>query len=603
MTKAVGKMLRSANRGNECCANRQSGLGLIVVLVLIGLLVGVLVVGLTGDLVRQNDRESRTTDALAKAKEALVGYAANYPDEHAGRVFGYLPCPDTDGSGGEGTTVTTCGSKDVTVIGRLPWKTLELPPLRDGDGECLWYAVSGTFKNNTPTDLMNWDTNGLITIMAPDGANYVSGGSGGAGIPTRRAAAVIFAPGAILPGQDRSLGATNPPSICGGNYNAANYLDADAASTINNATATSTSANALSRYIAAINSIRTATATYTFNDRLAFITPDDIFADRAQKRSDFLPYLSDPNTGMLRAAADCIVQYGKTNLAGILDKRLPWAAPITLSNYGIAGNYDDDAATPRYSGRLPYKADDSAAILSGTNNPTVIPGGILLTASVCPGWSSVQQAFWGNWKDHVFYAVAKAFAPNNPVAAILPDPCTLDECLKVDGATSIAAVLIFAGSKLSGESRNNDANPVYTSADKSNVLNYLEGVNATAIQQNSPTIVSPRQFSRTAGNDSVMCIKADPITGLYVDPTCTATSLCSLNARPPSGLAGYVSGVINNCKVGTKSVLAACQNLANALSNNNCSCKKSANDFISSQCLNGFTNPKCQNAYNALLAC
>ena len=597
----AGKMSRTADRESLYYANQQSGIALIVVLVLVGLLVGVLVVGLTGDLVRQNDRESRTTDALAKAKEALIGYAANYRDEHPGQVFGYLPCPDVDGSAGEGTAQTACGATDATVIGRLPWKTLELPPLRDGDGECLWYAVSGNFKNNPQTGLMNWDTNGLIEIMAPDGTNYAAGGSGTTAVPTRRAAAVIYAAGAILPGQDRSLAATNPPTICGGNYNAANYLDTDTASTINNSTATSATVNARSRYIAALNSSRTAAATDSFNDRLAFITPDDIFADHAQKRSDFLPYLTDPNTGMLRAAADCIVQYGKTNLLGILDKRLPWAAPIALNNYGLASNYDDDAATPRYSGRLPYKTDNSAALLTGTSNPIVLSaGGILLTSSVCPGWSSVQP-FWNNWKDHVFYAVAKAFAPNNPVAAILPDPCILDECLTVDGATGIAAVLIFAGPKLVGESRNNDANPLYTSADKSSALNYLEGVNAVSIQQNNPNRLSPRQFSKIAGNDTVMCINANPITGLYVDPTCsTPVSTCTSNAN---SLAGYKSGNNNNCKVGTKSVLAACQNLANAIGSANCSCKKSANDFISNPCLNGFTNPKCQNAYTALLAC
>ena len=261
---------------------RPSGIALLVLLGLLGLVAALFVAKFAGNLTRQNETGQRTADALAQAKEALVGYAANYPDEHPGRVFGYLPCPDRDGGAGEGTADTACGGTDVTVIGRLPWKTLELPPLRDGDGECLWYAVSGNFKNNPPTGLMNWDTNGLITIMAPDGSNFVAGGSGGATIPTRRAAAVIFAPGAILPGQDRSLSATNPPTTCGGNYNAANYLDTDAASTINNATASSITPNALSRYIAALNSNRTAAATNSFNDRMAFITAADIFAGRAQ---------------------------------------------------------------------------------------------------------------------------------------------------------------------------------------------------------------------------------------------------------------------------------------------------------------------------------
>ncbi len=585
---------------------KPSGVALLAVLGLLGLLAALFVAGFAGNIFRQNQTDQRTADALAQAKAALIGYAANYPDEHPGRVFGYLPCPDRDGGTGEGTADTSCGGTDVTVIGRLPWKTLELPPWRDGDGECLWYAVSGNFKNNPSTSLMGWDTNSLITIMAPDGSNLAAGGSGSTAIPTRRAAAVIFATGAILPGQDRSLAAINPPANCGGNYNAANYLDADSSSLINNATASSTTPNALSKFIAAFNSNRTGAAANTFNDRLAYITPQDIFTNRAQLRSDFLPYLTDPNTGMLRAAADCIVRYGRTNALSPVDKRLPWAAPLAIGNYGTNGNYDDDATLPRYSGRLPYRTDNSAAVLSGTDNATVrTAGNVLLSSSVCPGWSANVAEFWNNWKDHVFYAVAKAFAPNNVVAASLPNPCTADECITVDSATDVAAVLIFAGEKVSGQNRNNDANPAYTSSDKSTVTNYVEGVNATAIQQNTPNIVSPRVFSKTpaGGNDTVMCIRADPVTGLYVDPTCAATSVCSTDARPPSGLAGYRSGNVNNCNAGSNKVLPACQTLADRIGTNNCSCKKAAKDFISKKCLGGFTDPKCQAADTTLTTC
>lgn len=591
--------IRHASRATA--SQRPSGVALLALLGLLALIAALFVAGLAGNLSRENETSQRTTDALAQAKEALIGYAANYPDEHPGRVFGYLPCPDRDGGTGEGTADTTCGSTDVTVIGRLPWKTLELPPLRDGDGECLWYAVSGNFKNNPPTALMNWDTNGLIAVMTPDGSNFAAGGSGSTAIPTRRAVAVIFAPGAILPGQDRSLAATNPPSTCGGNYNPANYLDTDTASAINNATASSTTANALSRYIAAFNSNRTAAATNSFNDRLVFITPDKIFGDRAQKRADFLPYLTDPNTGMLRAAADCIVRYGQTNALSPADKRLPWAAPLALGNYGITGSYDDDATLPHYSGRLPYLTDNSAASLPA-NTTVQAAGNVLLSISFCPGWSSNVAEFWDNWKDHVFYAVAKAFAPNNLVVASLPNPCTADECITVDSATDVAAVLIFAGQKVAGQSRNNDANPAYTSSDKSAVTNYLENVNATSILQNSPTILSPRVFTKApaGGDDTVMCIRSNAVTGLFVDPTCAATSVCNTDA---TGLASYRSGNVNNCNAGSNNVLLACKTLSDRINSNNCSCKKAANDFISKKCLGGFTNQKCLDAHTSLAAC
>ncbi|HZP91717.1 MAG TPA: hypothetical protein VFB20_02380, partial [Burkholderiales bacterium] len=376
---------------------------------LLGLLIILLVIGFTSDLLRRNYKDRQTSAALAQAKEALIGYAANYRDTHPGQVFGYLPCPDMDGAGfgGEGGAEGSCGAKDVTAIGRLPWKTLGLPPLRDGDEECLWYAVSGNFKNNPQTNLMNWDTNGLIEVMAPDGVNFVAGGSGATAVPTVRAAAAIFAAGAILPGQDRSLATTNPPTTCGGNYNPANYLDTDAASGINNATATSAAANALSRYIAATNSDLTPATNDLFNDKLLVVTPNDIFAGRVEKRSDFFAALTDPPpvNGMLWQVASCVAQYGQTNAGGANDRRLPWAAPFATSNYGIAGNYDD--GTGQYSGRLPYSINNS---VPATNN-TVFGSGILLSSGVCAALATPE--FWQNWKEHVFYAVAEAYSPAN----------------------------------------------------------------------------------------------------------------------------------------------------------------------------------------------
>ena len=591
-------------RSTATVTRRPYGVALLVVLALLGLITALFVAGFAGTLVRQNLTEQRTADALAQAKAALVGYASNYPDEHLGRVFGYLPCPDRDGSTGEGTAATTCGATDVTVIGRLPWKTLELPPLRDGDGECLWYAVSGNFKNNPATNLMNWDTNGLITVMAPDGANFVAGGSGTTASATARAAAVIFAPGAILPGQDRALDAANPPGTCGGNYTVTNYLDSDSASSINNATAASATANGLSQYIAAFNSRRTAAATNTFNDRLVVVTPQEIFAEQSQKRGDFLPPLTDPTTGMLRAAADCIVQYGKTNWLGLSDKRLPWASPLGTTNYGLASNYND--ASGQYSGRLPYIVNASAAIFTGTNNFPILGNGSILLPNppnpTCAGWNATVAEFWNNWKDHVFYAVAKAFAPSNYFAASAANPCAVDECLTVDASTDVAAALIFSAEKVTGQTRNNDANPAYTSTDKGAVTNSLEGVNATAILQNTPNIATPRVFSKTpaGGNDTVMCIRVDPATGLYVDPTCAASSICTTDA---TALGGYRSGSVNNCNVGSNQVLAACQTLANRISANNCSCKKGAKDFISKKCLSAIVEPKCINAHTSLTAC
>jgi hypothetical protein len=601
----------SPPRRRESQRQEQFGVVLILTLGILFLIVGMFVIAFGGNLLRQNTTDRRTAAALAQAKEALIGFAANYRDTHPGTVFGYLPCPDVDGAATEGSAELICGATDVTVIGRLPWKTLGLPPLRDGSGECLWYAVSGNFKYNPKTSLMNWDTNGLIEIMAPDGSNFVAGGTGTTAKPTMRAAAVIIAPGAVLPGQDRSLSGAVPPVICGGNYTAANYLDTDAASGINNATAPSPTANALSRFIAAINSEHTAAGGDSFNDRMAFVTPRDIFANRAQLRSDFLPYVTDPhpmntptnvdpNYGMLRMLAECIVGYGQYNSTAS-DKRLPWAAPLTMNNYGNTANYSDVAN--QYSGRLPYFLNASVAALPANKLAPLAPANQNLSnGTICPNWG-VRDEFWMSWKDQVFYAVSQAFAPNSTVAT-LSDPCTGGlECMKTDGGVKTAAVLIFPGTIQTGQSRNTNAD--YTSPDKSNPANYLEGTNLTSIQSNTPSPGTPRVFSNAAGNDTVMCILNNPTLGLYADPSCGSTTVCTINA---TALAAYRSGDLNLCRDGTSDkAIAPCKTLDNKIGTLNCSCAPSSKEFVGKECITkgfGASAPaKCPAAYNALLAC
>jgi hypothetical protein len=127
--------------------SRQRGmLLLLAVLLLMVLAVGAL--GLHGGVLaaaRQRERESER--ALAIAREALIAYASDHPINSSVGP-GYLPCPDLDN---DGWAEPTCGSLSGDSgqeqrLGRLPWKTLGLPDLRDGHGERLWYAVSSKYK-------------------------------------------------------------------------------------------------------------------------------------------------------------------------------------------------------------------------------------------------------------------------------------------------------------------------------------------------------------------------------------------------------------------------------------------------------------------------
>ncbi len=153
-------------------ARPQRGAAALALMLLLGVSIGLLVIEYARGIRGNDVVDPRTIQAMSKAREALLGYATTYRDTHPGEVFGYFPCPDM-GTGFEGHAAPGCGGQDVTVIGRLPWRTLDLPPLRDANGECLWYAVSGNFKNNPKTkDLLNRDTNGLIEVVAADGTSF-----------------------------------------------------------------------------------------------------------------------------------------------------------------------------------------------------------------------------------------------------------------------------------------------------------------------------------------------------------------------------------------------------------------------------------------------
>jgi hypothetical protein len=95
------------------------------------------------------ERDKITNAALVQARDALIGRAvsdSNRPGE--------LPCPDVDNNGMSASS-TSC---TIPIVGRLPWKTLDLPDLRDGYGERLWYALSNNFHATGSTTPLNTTT-------------------------------------------------------------------------------------------------------------------------------------------------------------------------------------------------------------------------------------------------------------------------------------------------------------------------------------------------------------------------------------------------------------------------------------------------------------
>jgi hypothetical protein len=188
-------------------------------------------------LIRPNnvmlEDNAQTERALVLAKEALIAYASGQQATGTHRP-GELPCPDTNNDGVTLSPVDFDCDTPARQIGRLPWKTLGIPDVRDGSGERLWYAVSSRFKKDTAVVPLNSNTSGQLTVT---------------GIaPTDGAIAVIFAPGPVISGQNRSDANVNDVT---------QYLEGS-------------NANGDTIFISSVPS-------NTFNDRLLAITPEIFF--------------------------------------------------------------------------------------------------------------------------------------------------------------------------------------------------------------------------------------------------------------------------------------------------------------------------------------
>lgn len=219
----------------------------------------------------QISRDKITADALAQARDALIGRTVSQPSVVT--QTGYLNLPDLGpdmNPDGNATSNFSGNNKDYSVIGKVPWKSLGISPSRDGQGECLWYVVSGRFKNYPKTDVFNWDTQGQIYINDGNGNPIAS-----------NVAALIVAPSRPQAGQNRAR-PDQTDTQCGGNYDASNYLNSYFTGSTNNRVALNTNNKPF---------------TMTNNDRFLFFTVDDIFRPiirRSDFRDQITALLDDP---------------------------------------------------------------------------------------------------------------------------------------------------------------------------------------------------------------------------------------------------------------------------------------------------------------------
>ena len=189
--------------GDPDCVPHQRGQVLVAVALVITVATGAVLYVFLSPGSRRSAEEKITARALAAARDALVGRAAGDNNRP-----GSLPCPDlaTNIPGinipNDGIADLLVGNECPSYIGRLPWRTLDLPDLRDGSGERLWYALSRVFRDDDSAQPINSDSVGTLSVTGT--ANFAN------------LIAIVVAPGAVLGNQVRDSANTN---------SVANYLE------------------------------------------------------------------------------------------------------------------------------------------------------------------------------------------------------------------------------------------------------------------------------------------------------------------------------------------------------------------------------------------
>jgi hypothetical protein len=357
------------------------------------------------------EREKKTATSLAEAKVALVGYAVRNTTVTG---LGYLPNPDLGpGMNVEGSSVAAIGGVDISVVGKLPWRTLGIAMQKDGADECLWYVVSGRLKVNPATGVLNWDTLGQIDVMDVAG-----------NLLATNVAAMIIAPGQSLNGQNRQLVDAGLVH-CGGNYDARNYLDAyDLANAI---------AGQVNYYSGSVNNrLAGDTANKQFilanngfyNDRFSFITVEDIFSIII-RRSDFSAQitnlLDDPD---FRLEAETKVVSGPAtkgtdnivcnNLSNLNNRTFcnHWKEMLLLTQLPVADSIMIDGAATASCSRVVIfggkrLAGQTRLVIADKNTPANYLEGINVAAFATP--VANNNSFSG----------VSVFSPNDPSADVM----------------------------------------------------------------------------------------------------------------------------------------------------------------------------------------
>lgn len=388
--------------------------------------------------------EKKTTDALKKAKDALIYYSLNNTYLNSATCVsstncarpGDLPCPDTNNDGtAESTCGNAAGNNQTLRLNRLPWKTLGLDDITDGFGEHLWYAVSNNYKNNTRTRPLNSDTLGTITVKDSAGKVIYDATTGGGVV------AIIFSPGNPITRQDGYVQNRNAAGL----NNANNYLDIAFGEDNSNFTEGSGTDGFI------LGPIKDANGNVVLNDRLIVITRDEMAAAM--------------ESYVLTQVRDAFLTYYNTNFYYPYPAVFSDTTCIVTTSVNITAGCNSQNLN--YEGRIPvFNLNQSGSTWTSTS---ILKG---LRAS---NW--FQQNLW---RELIYYAIA-------PSCEITTPNCAGTQKLTLNNAILAPQnmknmVIISAGKTISTQSR----------VTKSAALNYFEGENVTPLDfiYNRPSTVN-----------------------------------------------------------------------------------------------------------------
>ena len=437
------------------------------------------------------------------------------------------------------------------------------------------YAVSGAYKLNTAPYMLNEDTNGMFQVV--NAAGTVLEGAAA----QDRVVAIVFAPGDSVSGQARTFDST---SLCGKNYEiggvevndyVTEYLEGDGAT--DNGVLDG-GVDTIDQFIQATST--SATESTPYNDRFITITRDEVWA-AILERYDF----NEKMKNLTEALAKCLSDYAVGNIS----HRLPWVAPMNLSDYRLNANYNDSDSTSGYAGRFPFLVDDSNAKIdisvppdelfdmAGCNALAVGSGASAVTANLLdPSVPAVPASppmpaipaipateyrkLWNNWKDHFFYVVSKAYEPvdvsvaNNNAAAVAAAYAAADAAAVAAAAARVTADTASIIKDAAADAASSLAVPDLVAANVAANVASAAAVIITAIAVTDVTTAADASAAATAADVAAAVADVDInvsnntiLAGAETDNTAAATTnAATAAANAATAAADIVDAVVTN---------------------------------------------------------